>query len=65
MSIDKGTAHQYGQAIAAVILAGLLSIMVHKVTMIEDSILHKDYVELRFSHIEYMIEELKEEGGNK
>lgn len=58
---NKGIAHQYGQAVVAVILAALLTAVIHKVNVIEESILHKDYVELRFSHIEYMIEELKVE----
>lgn len=64
MPTNKGMMHQYGQAVVAVILAALLTAIVHKVGVIEDSILHKDYVEQRFTHIEYMINELKGRGND-
>lgn len=59
-------AHQYGQAVVAVILAALLSGVVglfNRLGKIEDSILHRDYLEEKMDNIEQRIEKLEVRPG--
>lgn len=54
--------HQYGTAVVAVILAALLSGVVglfNRLEKIEDSILHKDYLEEKLDNIEQRVEKLE------